>query len=153
MVSDGILIAIIGGVFSIIGIVIQTHRCKKEPNDEEGTVVNDDEEDAVVKDDEEDAVVVDTAVNTTFIWTQGGNEVFIRGSFNRWRKIPMIRRGDDFICTLKLERGREYQYKFYVDNKWEVNPNFEIKNDNDDNPNNYIIVADNHSLCVEGDQN
>jgi hypothetical protein len=138
MVSDGILIAIIGGVFSIIGIVIQTHRCKKEPNDEEGTVVND---------DEEDAVVVDTAVNTTFIWTQGGNEVFIRGSFNSWHKIPMIRRGDDFICTLKLERGREYQYKFYVDNKWEVNPNFEIKNDNDGNPNNYIIVSDDHPLC------
>jgi 1,4-alpha-glucan branching enzyme len=48
-----------------------------------------------------------------------GETVYLVGDFNNWDEtaIPMLR-GDDgsFFVTLELEKGREYQFRYLVNN-------------------------------------
>jgi len=63
------------------------------------------------------------AVPTQFKWTHGGKQVFVTGSFNRWQgKIPMKQNeAGEFTVVLNILPGL-HQYKFIVDEAWELNP-------------------------------
>ena len=121
MLTEGVIIA---GV-SLLGILIQTYRCriKSKPS---------------YKDQE-------------FIWTLGGDEVFIVGQFTNWEqnKIKMTKSGDNHIYNHpKLVRGEEYQFKFIVDTDWKTSPDYKTKlnNEADRIMNNYITI-DNVCPC------
>ena len=119
MELEGIIIA---GV-TLLGILIQTYRCKIKPRQS-------------YKDHE-------------FIWTLGGDEVFIAGEFTNWEKIKMTQSGNIHIYNHpKLVRGEEYQFKFFVDNSWKTCPiyNTKLDNEEDRNTNNYITI-DNVCPC------
>lgn len=47
--------------------------------------------------------------------------VVLAGDFNAWsiHAHPMHRGDDGFEVTVPLERGRRYQYRFVVDDRWE----------------------------------
>ena len=115
MELEGIIIA---GV-TLLGILIQTYRCKIKTRQS-------------YKDHE-------------FIWTLGGDEVFIAGEFTNWEKIKMTQSGNIHIYNHpKLVRGEEYQFKFFVDNSWKTCPiyNTKLDNEEDRNTNNYIVFLD-----------
>ncbi|EAS02707.3 kelch motif protein (macronuclear) [Tetrahymena thermophila SB210] len=62
------------------------------------------------------------AANTTdFIWKNGGNVVFLTGSWNQWQTSIKLNKQNEnpyyFTCTMSLQAGT-YQYKFIVDGKW-----------------------------------
>ncbi|MFW5709286.1 MAG: isoamylase early set domain-containing protein [Chloroflexota bacterium] len=50
------------------------------------------------------------------------DEVFLVGDFNDWNETadPMKKRKKDgcFTASLKLEPGREYQFRYLVDGEW-----------------------------------
>ena len=53
----------------------------------------------------------------------GAKEVWLAGDFNSWSSVdtPMKKQKDgSFTVTLKLETGREYQFRYLLDGKrWE----------------------------------
>lgn len=56
--------------------------------------------------------------------------VYLTGSFVQWRRdaIPMVRSGNGWIASVKLDPGR-YWYKFIVDGKWISDPdNYSLEN-------------------------
>jgi 5'-AMP-activated protein kinase regulatory beta subunit len=77
-------------------------------------------------------------VNTTFTWFLGGTEVFLTGSFTKWRThYPLTRQGHEFSVTVALPKGI-YQYKFIVDGEWRFNPDEPTESDEQGNINNVI---------------
>lgn len=79
-------------------------------------------------------------VPTVFTWNQGGHEVYITGSFNKWKeKIPMRKSMGEFTIIKNLPPG-VHQYKFIVDGKWVHSPDQNIAADVDGNLNNCICV-------------
>lgn len=67
-------------------------------------------------------------------------EVYLAGSFTNWKdKIPMIKSDGDFIIIVDLPEG-EHQYKFYVDGKWEHDPNQTTIDDSFNGKNNVVSV-------------
>ena len=122
MINEGIVIAAI----SLLGIIIQTYKCKKKRNN-----------------------TVDTTyeyIQQEFIWDGGGNIVYIAGDFTNWNKIPMTpgyNQFDTFVYIHpKLIVGKEYQFKFIIDNEWKtsVKYNTKLNNDTDRIINNFIVV-------------
>ncbi|MEW5895615.1 MAG: helix-turn-helix domain-containing protein [Candidatus Omnitrophota bacterium] len=55
-------------------------------------------------------------------------EVFLLGSFNNWaKKVPLRRLSNGIWCKkISLQPGRRYEYKFFIDGEWRVDP----ENDN-----------------------
>jgi len=74
-----------------------------------------------------------------FYWEEGGNEVFITGSFYDWNKrIKMYKNKNNiFEQELYLPRGK-YYFKFIVDNVWKWSSFYQQEKDNSGNINNYI---------------
>lgn len=67
-------------------------------------------------------------------------EVYLSGSFTNWKdKICMIKADGDFMVIVDLPEG-EHQYKFYVDGKWEHDPNQPTIDDNYNGKNNIVVV-------------
>ena len=75
---------------------------------------------------------------TTFEWDNGGNSVFVTGSFCQWKQFFLMKKDSskNFVLNLNLPRGI-HQYKFKVDGEWKYNPKFPICNDGG-NLNNYL---------------
>ena len=75
---------------------------------------------------------------TTFEWDNGGNSVFVTGSFCQWKQFFLMKKDSskNFVLNLNLPRGI-HQYKFKVDGEWKYNPKFPICNDGG-NINNYL---------------
>ena len=76
---------------------------------------------------------------TEFFWDEGGNTVYITGSFCDWKEFFLMEEKSKgvFKKTIMLLPGF-YQYKFKVDNNWAYSkkqPKFE---DNNGNVNNFI---------------
>ncbi|TRY61218.1 hypothetical protein TCAL_10925 [Tigriopus californicus] len=44
-------------------------------------------------------------------------EVYLCGTFNNWKRLPMSRSTKDFTAIVDLQEGN-YEYKFWVDGKW-----------------------------------
>ena len=77
-------------------------------------------------------------IPTTFEWDNGGNNVYITGSFCNWKQFFLMKKNSEgkFLLTLDLPKGN-HQYKFKVDNQWKFNDKFPICN-NSGNINNYL---------------
>ena len=78
-------------------------------------------------------------ISTEFFWDEGGNTIYITGSFCDWKEFFLMEEKSKgvFKKTIMLLPGF-YQYKFKVDNNWAYSkkqPKFE---DNNGNVNNFI---------------
>ena len=78
-------------------------------------------------------------ISTEFYWDEGGNNIYITGSFCDWKEFILMeeKKKGVFKKTIMLLPGF-YQYKFKVDNNWAYSkkqPKFE---DNNGNVNNFI---------------
>ena len=78
-------------------------------------------------------------ISTEFYWDEGGNTIYITGSFCDWEEFFLMEEKSKgvFKKTIMLLPGF-YQYKFKVDNNWAYSkkqPKFE---DNNGNVNNFI---------------
>mmetsp|Transcript_32268 Transcript_32268/g.53323 ORF Transcript_32268/g.53323 Transcript_32268/m.53323 type:complete len:344 (+) Transcript_32268:94-1125(+) len=84
----------------------------------------------------------DSVVPTVLQWSQGGQSVYVTGSFNAWgERIPMRRSGNECVVCLNLLPGT-YQYKFIVDNEWKFAPDQPTVRDEMGNINNCVTVED-----------
>ena len=74
-----------------------------------------------------------------FIWKEGGNEVFITGTFCDWKQRFKMNKNENniFEIELFLLKGT-YEFKFIVDGIWKCSSYYPLKKDNDGNNNNYI---------------
>ena len=78
-------------------------------------------------------------ISTEFFWDEGGNTVYITGSFCDWKEFFLMEEKDKGVFKKKIMLlPGFYQYKFKVDNNWAYSkkqPKFE---DNNGNVNNFI---------------
>ena len=90
-------------------------------------------------------------VPVTFEWDQGGNSVYVTGSFCNWEQFFLMKKKPNghHSLTLKVTKGL-IQYKFKVDEQWKCNEKFPITNDNG-NKNNFIDTT-NWEICVENSE-
>ena len=74
-----------------------------------------------------------------FYWNEGGNEVFITGSFFEWDKRLKMRKNKNniFEVELFLPKGK-FEFKFIVDGIWRCSSNYQQIKDNRGNSNNFI---------------
>ena len=78
-------------------------------------------------------------IKTEFFWDEGGNSIYLTGSFCQWKDFYLMEKNDQgiFYKNLMLPPGF-HQYKFKVDNNWAYSkkqPKFE---DSSGNVNNFI---------------
>ena len=78
--------------------------------------------------------------NYTFIWSEGGKDVKLTGSFSDWKiKFQMTRDPNENVFKYQMPLGNEiYQYKFIVDGKWKYSKNYPTKEDGNGNINNVL---------------
>ena len=72
-----------------------------------------------------------SVIPTTFQWDNGGNSVYLTGSFCKWNQFFLMKKisPGSFILTLNLPRGK-HEYKFKVDNQWKFDQKCETCNNN-----------------------
>ncbi|KAG2190175.1 hypothetical protein INT46_008394 [Mucor plumbeus] len=76
-------------------------------------------------------------VPTIITWAQGGNNVYITGTFNGWKhKIKLVK-----SAVLDLPPGT-HRLKFIVDDEWKCSNEMETATDPDGNLVNYLQVLD-----------
>ena len=82
----------------------------------------------------------DIRKNFIFIWSEGGNDVKITGTFSDWKvQYQMTKDPKDQIFKLELPLKKEiYQYKFIVDNVWKYSKKYPIIDDGFGNINNIL---------------
>ena len=78
-------------------------------------------------------------IKTEFFWDEGGNSIYLTGSFCQWKDFYLMEKNEQgiFYKNLMLPPGF-HQYKFKVDNNWAYSkkqPKFE---DSSGNVNNFI---------------
>lgn len=80
----------------------------------------------------------DVKLPTVFEWKEGGNTVYVTGTFCGWAQFFIMSKmpNGSFHLTLDLPRGF-HQYKFKVDDVWKYTSLYPTFNDNN-NTNNYI---------------
>ena len=86
--------------------------------------------------------------NYTFIWSEGGNDVKITGSFSNWKMQFQMTKDQNahiFKCQIPL-LNKIYQYKFIVDGEWKFSKNFPTKDDGNGNINNILDNTKNISV-------
>jgi hypothetical protein len=91
-------------------------------------------------------------IETKFEWDEGGNVVYLTGSFCGWDKFFLMTKNEEgkYSVTLPLPRGF-HQYKFKVDDKWTYSkkqPKFE----DNGNVNNFIDTTDYDNLNEENNE-
>ncbi|KAI7903382.1 uncharacterized protein BX663DRAFT_434145, partial [Cokeromyces recurvatus] len=81
-------------------------------------------------------------IPTIITWTQGGNNVYVTGTFNGWKhKIKLVKSTHDFSAVLELPPGT-HRLKFIVDDEWKCSNDMETATDPDGNLVNYLQVMD-----------
>jgi hypothetical protein len=81
-------------------------------------------------------------VETKFEWEEGGDEVYVSGSFCNWKKYYIMTKDDDGIFHLSLSLPRGFhQYKFKVDDNWTYSKT-QPKYEDNGNVNNFIDTTD-----------
>ena len=100
-----------------------------EISEKEIKEINDDDKKIIHEETFEDTN--NTKKNHTFIWSEGGNDVKVTGSFSDWKKkFQMTREPNEQIFKYDLPLGNEiYQYKFIVDGEWKFSKYFPTKDD------------------------
>ncbi|XP_014215229.1 5'-AMP-activated protein kinase subunit beta-1 isoform X2 [Copidosoma floridanum] len=76
---------------------------------------------------------------TVFKWEGGGKQVFISGTFNDWKTLPMVKSHGDFVTIIDLPEG-DHQYKFFVDGEWRHDPGLKIVDSGMGSKNNCVTV-------------
>ena len=63
---------------------------------------------------------------TFTIHAEKGKAVYVAGEFNQWnptaKKMAYKAKGGLYTATVKLEAGKDYQYKFVIDGTWCADP-------------------------------
>lgn len=83
------------------------------------------------------------SVQCVIRWSFGGNEVFIAGSFNSWKKqeeYKLFNSGHDHLISIELARGIHF-YKFIVDGEWKYSIEYPYVLDGGGQINNYIDLT------------
>ncbi|KAI8143213.1 hypothetical protein BJV82DRAFT_668849 [Fennellomyces sp. T-0311] len=81
-------------------------------------------------------------VPTIITWSQGGQNVYVTGTFNGWKhKIKLVKSTQDFSAVLELPSGT-HRLKFIVDDEWKCSNEMETATDPDGNLVNYLQVMD-----------
>ena len=98
---------------------------------------------------EEKVEIKTNEIETKFEWDEGGNIVYLTGSFCEWKEFFPMKKNNDgkFSLILPLPRGF-HQYKFKIDDIWiysKKQPKFE----DNGNVNNYIDTTDYENLNEE----
>mmetsp|Transcript_2478 Transcript_2478/g.2876 ORF Transcript_2478/g.2876 Transcript_2478/m.2876 type:complete len:296 (+) Transcript_2478:246-1133(+) len=92
--------------------------------------------------EELDALCDSSDVPMVFRWEGGGKNVYITGTFNKWKeKIPMHRSGNDFTYIHELQKGK-HAFKFIVDDEWRFAPEQPTVADNMGFINNFVDLTD-----------
>ena len=120
---------------------------KKHKKEKKGMEKNEENEENKNKEEkninmEVDNEIKNDEIETTFEWDEGGNIVFVTGSFCDWNQFFLLKKNDEgkYSVTLPLPRGF-HQYKFKVDDNWTYSkkqPKFE----DNGNVNNFIDTTD-----------
>ena len=79
----------------------------------------------------------------TFVWSEGGNDVKLTGSFCNWNiRFDMKKDPNNniFKCELPLDNA-EYQFKFIVDNDWKYSSKYPTQKDAQGNINNFLDLT------------
>lgn len=80
-------------------------------------------------------------VVTPFVWKEGGEMVYVTGSFTNWKQWFLMNRSDknsgEFRLSLELPLGI-HQFKFIVDSHWRCSLDYPQINDGRGNINNQI---------------
>ena len=84
--------------------------------------------------------------NVTFtIHAEKGKAVYVAGEFNNWnptaKKMAYKARSGIYTATVKLEAGKDYQYKFVIDGTWGADPENTNAVPNDQGTFNSIITV------------
>ena len=87
-------------------------------------------------------------IPTTFEWDNGGENVYVTGSFCDWKLFFLMKKNEKgiYYLTLNLPKGN-HKYKFKVDNQWKFNEKFPTCNDSG-YINNYLDTT-NWEITVE----
>lgn len=96
---------------------------------------------------------IEMKVPTLFQWKEGGNMVYVAGSFSNWTQFFVMTRNPDtgiFELILDLPKGK-HQYKFIVDTKWLFSKNQPTCQDEKGNINN-IIDTSSKGRSIENQQ-
>jgi 5'-AMP-activated protein kinase regulatory beta subunit len=128
----------------------QKNRTIKEINEKNGEINKNSEknEENEKKIGKKKAIKKDE-IETFFEWDEGGNEVYLTGSFCDWKEFFLMTKNKDgkFTISLPLPRGF-HQYKFKIDENWTYSkkqPKFE----DNGNVNNFIDTTDFNNLNEE----
>ena len=119
---------------------------KKEINEKKEEVKINDNEENIKKEKEKKSEIKDNKIETKFEWDEGGNIVYVTGSFCEWKEFYLMKKTDEtkYSLSLLLPRGF-HQYKFKVDDVWTYSkkqPKFE----DNGNVNNFIDTTDYDNL-------
>ena len=78
---------------------------------------------------------------TDFVWTHGGKEIKIAGSFTHWKPEPMRKAAEGWVFPAKLGKG-EHLFKFVVDGEWKVDHQLATVTDSEGNTNNVVRIPE-----------
>ncbi|XP_047127344.1 5'-AMP-activated protein kinase subunit beta-2 isoform X1 [Hydra vulgaris] len=81
-----------------------------------------------------------STVPTIFRWEYGGKEVYVSGTFNKWKtRFPLTYSGGEHAAIIDLPSG-EHHYKFLVDGNWVHDPHQKTVDDELGGHSNVIYV-------------
>ncbi|EEB08640.1 AMP-activated protein kinase beta subunit [Schizosaccharomyces japonicus yFS275] len=78
-------------------------------------------------------------VPTVIQWRGNGNNVYVTGTFSRWKKKVQLLKEDNFTVLLQL-RPCTQRFKFLVDGVWRCSPDFPTATDAEGNLYNYLEI-------------
>ncbi|KAI8344580.1 hypothetical protein BC941DRAFT_366025 [Chlamydoabsidia padenii] len=88
---------------------------------------------------------------TVITWSQGGNNVYVTGTFNGWKhKVKLVKSTHDFNTVLDLPHGT-HRLKFIVDDEWRCSNEMETATDPDGNLVNYLQVMEESDMYNDDD--
>ncbi|KAG0051143.1 galactose metabolism- protein [Gryganskiella cystojenkinii] len=92
----------------------------------------------------------DGNVPTIITWSQGGQNVYVTGTFNNWKqKVRLNKSTSDFSTILNLPPGT-HRIKFIVDDEWKCSTELSAATDAEGNLVNFLEVADEEQDELEG---
>ena len=135
----------------------QDKKSEKEYDEEENIELEDNYSQKKIKEKKEEDIFSEETFedsnnirkNHTFVWSEGGNDVKLTGSFSDWKiQFQMTKDLNDNSFKLQLPLNNEiYQYKFIVDGIWKFSKNNPTTEDENGNINN--ILDNTKNVLVE----
>ena len=87
-------------------------------------------------------------VPVIFRWDEGGNNVYVTGSFCNWGQFFLMKKNSEGVYELKLDLPKcRFEYKFKVDGEWKCNKKYPTCI-NESNENNYLDTT-NWEISIE----